>query len=268
MVWWTLAVVAGLAPRRLWPALEHHLPLRSAAAASGVVTLLAGIFIGVGGFLSFGTQLAGANNSWMLAQLAAPAKSGDAAVGLVPYGISVLTLFIFIFFTPAGLFALYLVTSGTLRALSAWIDEPIGDLALTSIDLAATTMFEKNRRERKQIARTRLEGTEKPDVLQTGEWAGLPDTDYVVLAARKKAEWDPGAIILTGSDWYKLGVPFDIQTPAGLRTAYPLKKMNTVEVVRRGIQYELPRLARQSSKGTQRPQSAQSSKDPDQSLRS
>jgi hypothetical protein len=38
------------------------------------------------------------------------------------------------------------------------------------------------------------------------------------------------------------GVPFDIETPSGLRTAYPLKKMETVEVVRRGIQYELPRL--------------------------
>ena len=44
------------------------------------------------------------------------------------------------------------------------------------------------------------------------------------------------------ADWYKLGEPFDIQTPAGLRTAYPLSKMETVEVVRRGIQYELPRL--------------------------
>ena len=49
-----------------------------------------------------------------------------------------------------------------------------------------------------------------------------------------------------------LGVPFDIQTPAGLRTAYPLKKMDTVEVVRRGIQYELPRLphARGNSQGS------------------
>jgi hypothetical protein len=58
--------------------------------------------------------------------------------------------------------------------------------------------------------------------------------DYVVLAARRKAEWNPGAIVMTSSDWYKLGVPFDIRTPAGLRTAYPVKKMETVEIVRRG----------------------------------
>jgi hypothetical protein len=46
--------------------------------------------------------------------------------------------------------------------------------------------------------------------------------------------------------------PFDMQTPAGLRTAYPLKKMDTVEVVRRGIQYDLPRL-----RGTSKPRAAQ-----------
>ena len=80
--------------------------------------------------------------------------------------------------------------------------------------------------------------------MRTGEWAGVPEFDYVVLAARKKSEWDTGAIILTSSDWYKLGAPFDMETPSGLRTAYPLKKMETVEVVRRGIQYELPHLPR------------------------
>ncbi len=243
-VLWFVAIVAGLAPRRFWPSLDVHLPLRSAAAVSGLVTLLAGIFFGVGGFLAFGTQLAGANNDWMLRQLAAAPARGDAAVGLVPYGMSVLTLFLFVFFTPAGLIFLYLVTTGALRAISAWLDDPLGDPLLTGIDLAATTMWHKNRGERRQIARTRLEGTDAPDVMRTGEWAGVPDFDYVVLAARKKPEWQTGAIILTSSDWYKLGVPFDMETPSGLRTAYPLKKMETVEVVRRGIQYKLPNLPR------------------------
>lgn len=247
-MWWIVAVVAGVAPCRVWPALERHLPLRSAAATSGLVTLLTGFFIGVGGFLTFATRLADANNNWMLAQLTAPATNRDASAGLLPYGVSMVTLFLFLFFTPTGLFALYMTTSGTLRAISAWFDDPRGDFVLTGIDWAATTMFQKNRRERRQIARERLEGADAPDVLRTGAWAGLPDADYVVLAARKKAEWNAGAIVMTSSDWYKLGVPFDIQSPAGLRTAYPLKKMETVEVVRRGIQYELPRLAPQRAK--------------------
>ncbi len=241
LILWLVAVVAGLAPRRFWTTLEIHLPLRSAAVVSGLVTLLTGVFLGVGGFLAFGGQLAGANNDWMLRQFTVAPARDNAVIGLVPYGMSVVTLFIFLFFTPTGLLALYLMTSGTLRAISAWLDDPMGDPALTSIHWAVTTLFEKNRRERRQIARERLEGANAPDVLRTGEWAGLPGVDYVVLAARKKAEWDAGAIILTSSDWYRLGVPFDLQTPDGLRTAYPLKKMDTVEVVRRGIQYELPR---------------------------
>jgi hypothetical protein len=252
---WIAAIVAGVAPRHFWPTFERWLPLRSAAVVSGIATLLAGFFIGVGGFFTFATRLASANNDWMLARLAAPPTTGDAAVGLVPYGMSVLTLFIFIFFTPTGLFALYLATSGTLRTISAHLDDPSGDFVLSALHWAATTMFEKNRQERRQIARERLEGEDAPDVLQTGAWAELPDTDYVVLAARKKAEWNAGAIVMTSSDWYKLGVPFDIQTPAGLRTAYPLKKMETVEVVRRGIQYELPRMRQrptQKSLNTQR----------------
>lgn len=245
---WIAALVAGLAPRRVWPTLERWLPLRSAAVVSGIATLLAGFFIGVGGFFTFAARLASANNDWMLARLAAAPTNGDAAVALVPYGMSMLTLFIFLFFTPTGLFALYLSTSGALRAIAAGLDDPHGDFVLSGLHWAATTMVEKNRRERRQIARRRLEGHDAADVLQTGAWAGLPDADYVVLAARRKAEWHAGAIVMTSTDWYKLGVPLDIQTPAGLRTAYPLKKMETVEVVRRGIQYELPRLAPQRAK--------------------
>ena len=49
-------------------------------------------------------------------------------------------------------------------------------------------------------------------------------------------------IVMTATDWYKLGVPFDLQTRSGLRTVYPLTKMNEVEVVRRGVRYELPKL--------------------------
>ena len=239
---WVAAVVAAVLPRRVWPSVERQLPIRSAAAASGLVTMLGGFFYGFGGFMTFATTLAGANNDWMLGRLAGPPAAGDEAAGFVPYGMSLLTLFIYLFFTPRGLFSTYVVVSGALRAISGYLDDPSGDPILTGIHWAATTTFEKNRRERRQIARERLEGSDAPDVLQTGAWAGLPDADYVVLAARKKAEWDAGAIVLTDSDWYRLGVPFDMQTPAGLRTAYPLKRMETAEVVRRGIRYELPRL--------------------------
>ena len=44
MVRWVAAVLAGVAPRRWWPSLERHLPMRSAAAVSGVATLAGGFF--------------------------------------------------------------------------------------------------------------------------------------------------------------------------------------------------------------------------------
>jgi hypothetical protein len=52
---------------------------------------------------------------------------------------------------------------------------------------------------------------------------------------------------MTSGDWYRLGVPFDMQTPAGLRTAYPIKKWESLEAVRRGIEYTLPRLTQNKS---------------------
>ena len=42
-----------------------------------------------------------------------------------------------------------------------------------------------------KIARERLEGADARDVLQAGKWAGI-DADFVVLAARRKAEWTKG----------------------------------------------------------------------------
>jgi hypothetical protein len=244
MMQWVAAVFAGIAPRQLWPALEPPLPLRRAAAVSGLVTMVAGFFYGFGGYMIFATRLASANNDWMIAKLSGPPSANDAAAGLLPYGVSVVTLFIYLFLTPRGLLSLYAAGSGLLRAISAAVDDPHGDFVLTGIAWVVTTAFAKNQTERRQISRRRLEGNDAPDILQTGEWAGLADTEYVVLSARRKDEWTAGATILTSTDWYRLGEPFDVQTPAGLRTAYPLKRMDAVEVVRRGIQYELPRLVK------------------------
>jgi hypothetical protein len=240
---WLVALVLGAAPRRVWHRLEPPLPLSRTAAAAGLLTLILGFVVGIPGFFAFAQQEGAANNDWMLRQLAAPPGTNDAAVGMVPYGMSVLSLFFFLFFTPTGLIALYLVTSGTIRAVAAFIDveDARGDFVLSAVHRVWTTAATRYRQAAARSARQRLEGEARPDILQTGAWAGV-DADYVVLASRRKPEWTAGAIILTGTEWYKLGAPFDIETPAGLRTAYPLTRMETVEVVRRGIEYELPRL--------------------------
>jgi len=248
LAWWLLALIVCAAPRRIWDRIDPRFPLRRAATASGVLTLAGGFFFGVDQFLKFGGRLADANNTWMLHQLSKPAGPNDAQVGFVPYGISVVTVFIFLFFTPAGLASMYLVISGAARAISAVVDDPRGDPLISLADWIGTTAWTRNRDERQKIARERQEGADAPDVLRTGDWAELHGVDYVVLSARRKPDWHAGAIVLTSTDWYRLGVPFDMETPAGLRTAYPLTKMETVEVVRRGIQYELPRLIPSATK--------------------
>jgi len=243
---WAAALVVGAAPRPLWRWLEPPLPLHRTAFPSGLLTLGVGFVYGVPGFFAYASSVASDDNDWMLRRLALPPQLGDSAVGLVPYGVSILTLFLYLFLTPRGLVSLYLAASGSIRAVAAFFDpsDARGDFVLTAIYSAVTSVWQGARRTRTRLARERLEGEERPDVLQTGEWAQV-DADYVVLASRKKAEWTAGAIIMTSTDWYKLGEPFDIDTPAGLRTAYPLNRMEAVEVVRRGIRYDLPRLARQ-----------------------
>jgi hypothetical protein len=247
IVSWLVAVVACALPRRVWPRVERTLPLRLAAPAGGLVTCGAGCAIGIVGFFTFASQLADANNTWMLNMLSKAPTSADHAVGLVPYGMSVITLFLFLFFTPAGLLSIYLTGSGFVRSVAAWFDEPIGDPILTGIHAATTRLVSKHRAKSSRAAREELEGAEVPDALYAGDWAGL-DVDYVLVASRRKPEWHAGAIVMTSEEWYKLGVPFDKQTSGGLRTVYPLKKMETVEVVRRGIQYELPQLRKSGPK--------------------
>src|SRR5437867_10414779 len=145
-----LAVLAGILPERVWPRLDSRLPLQRAAFLSGIATLSVGFFLGFAGFLRFLTRTADANNSWMLRQLSSGASDSAA---LVPYAFSVLSLFYYVFLTPLGLLCTYLVVSGSLRAISGFIDDPRGDFILSIAYWAATTAWTKNRNERARIAR-------------------------------------------------------------------------------------------------------------------
>ena len=134
-----------------------------------------------------------------------------------------------------------------LGAISAYVDDPRGDPLLSGIHWAVTSIADANARDRRRIARENREGAEARDMLATGEWAGLT-ADYVVIASRRKPEWTAGAIVMTSQDWYRLGDPVDTELNGVLRTLYPLTKLDAVEVVRRGIQYELPPLTRRMTK--------------------
>ncbi|PYR59061.1 MAG: hypothetical protein DMF91_15695 [Acidobacteria bacterium] len=252
MAEWMGAVVAGAAPRRLWHRLEPPLPLAATAVPAGLFTFVLGFVIGVPGFFAYAEAAADTNNTWMLQNISRVAAKDANYLTTGPVAISVLTLFAFLFLTPLGLLTTYLITTGAVRAVSAMVDDPRGDPILSGVYWGTTSLIAGAKRTSRQRARERLEGPEVPDRLVTGESAGLT-ADYVVIASRRKPEWEAGAIILTSTDWYRLGTPIDADMENGLRTLYPLTKLDAVEVVRRGIQYELPRLSQRSM---QKPQKA------------
>src|SRR5258706_16247835 len=197
MLAWMAALFVGAAPRRVWPVLERYFPITRTVALAGGLTLLAGLFAGVGGFFDFATRTAGANNSWMLRTLA---SGGPDNAALVPYGMSVVTLFIFLFFTPIGWLSLYLMVSGFLRAVSAWLDDPRGDPLLSIIDGAAVRFAEGRRQRSARETRERREGAAPPDVLVAGppppppaERGGTPpppqnagSPDAALISAKKR----------------------------------------------------------------------------------
>lgn len=243
---WLIALVAGAAPRRLWHRLEPQLPLAAAAVHAGLFTFALGFVIGVPGFFAYAEGAADSNNAWMLRSInLVDAKDvNDVTTG--PVAISILTPFAFLCLTPLGLLTTYFITTGALRAVSAMVDDPRGDPILSAAHWGATPLTAQIKRDARRHARERLEGPEVPDRLVTGESAGLT-ADYVVIASRRKTEWEAGAIILTSTDWYRVGTPIEAEMENGLRTLYPLTKLDAVEVVRRGIQYELPRLSTRRS---------------------
>ena len=95
---------------------------------------------------------------------------------------------------------------------------------------------------RAEAVRHRAEGPVVADRLYTGDWAGLEGVDFVVVASRRKPDWTRGTFVITSDKWYTLGDPFDLHLPQGLRTVYPLTEQKVMEVLRRGVAYELPPL--------------------------
>lgn len=216
------------------------------SGASALVTMVAGGVAGARGFIDYARAAASAANdaTWELAarQIRGEIPPDVEITTAGPVAISALSLVAFLFFTPLGLFSLYLAASGAVRLVSAWVDDPFGDPILTGLDRLLNRTGRRMTESHRRRARERAEGPEVPDRLFTGEWAGMPDVTCVVVSSRRKAGWTRGVFVITSGPWYTLGEPFDLELPEGLRTVYPLREQTTNEVLREGVRYELPRL--------------------------
>lgn len=229
-----LAIVAGFLPVawwQRWPSVQ----IRRFAVASAFVTMFAGFAIGVPGFLRYAERLGG------IASAAIMSGSSDKT----PQAFSALAPLLFALTTPLGLFSSYLVVSGFIRVLAGYVDDPCGDPLVSLVVRVATRSAHARRARSAAHDRLRREGAEVPDRLYSGEWANLPQADYVIVSSRRKPGWDAGVFVITSEKWYRLGVPFDMELPEGLRTVYPITALETVEVLRKGVPYELPPLSRQ-----------------------
>ena len=217
-----IALVAALLPKRRWD--DWDLPIANVVFTSSLLTCLGGAALGITGFFTHMSAILAAR------EFTAPPFMMPAYFG-------------YVFFTPRGLFSLYLTISGLLRALGWFIDEAFGDPILTGVDTLLHRGATARRAANEHQARERMERADEPDRLHDGEWAGVPDATYVVVAARRKTGWTKGTWVITTDGWYTLGEPFDRPTPNGLRTIYPLTlQTTTLEVLRKGVSYELPPL--------------------------
>lgn len=232
------AMAAALLPLRHWRALPYWIPVQRAAFASGLLTLFAGAAIGIPGFL----EHAAANVSFLNQTVVDDAMRNPAAGysrGMVQ-GFAGLSIFTFLFLTPAGLVTLYLIGSGGTRAAAAWFDDPIGDPLLTGADYLLGSSRERRQRDRERRTRDALEGPEVPDRAVSSAAAGLPPCDIVIVASRRKEGWENGVTVFTADAAYRIGQPVERTIAGRLRTCYPLTEHKDFEAVRKSVHYDLP----------------------------
>lgn len=239
------AVVAGVLPRRYWRDLEAHLPMRQAAALSGLATMLAGVVIGIPAYFAYVSANASQATTLMLESTGwlTPAANATPVAPEMAQAMwlnSFLAPVTFLVLTPTGLTTAYLFATGFFRAVSAWVDEARGDPLLTLGDSVAVRWREQRASRRAAAARERLEGPAVPDRILTGPQAGMAGAELVVIASRRKPGWEAGVFVITDRAWYRLGAPAERDTPAGLRTLYPLTEVRDQEVLRKGVRYDFP----------------------------
>jgi hypothetical protein len=215
------ALPFALLPKRMWD--DWDLPIGSVVLPSAFLTLFGGAALGITGYFSYMSAVL-STSYWVSPPLMLPAFFG------------------YVFFSPRGLFSLYVTISGLIRAVAWYIDEPHGDPLLTGLDHLWRRRRGQRAERRQTHQRHALEGAEEPDRRYDGDWAGLAGVDCVIVSARRKPQWTKGTFVITSDGWFTLGEPFDRPMPNGLRTVYPLTRQTTPDVVRKSVQYELPPL--------------------------
>ena len=233
-------IAAAMLPARLWPHLDQYLPVTESAFPASLLTFLAGAAIGIPGFLNHATQQASLNTQAMLDAATSTAPGALSVDSSMSVGMTSLSLFTFLLLTPQGWATMYLGLTGFVRAVGAGFDDPHGDLVLTLVDAGIVRTFRNRRARKKRVNREALEGTDVPDRVVPGNQVGLPGAPIVVVASRRKPDWDTGTVVITSRAAYRVGDIVERTIHGKLRTLYPLTEHKDFEVFRRTVRYEVP----------------------------
>ncbi len=239
-------IAAAMLPSRLWPRLDAWVPASACAAPAAIVTIFAAGAIGFPGFFRHAeaqssSTTAAAFDAVERQVTGRGPRVPDIAMA-APLAISSLSLFTFLFLTPTGWLTAYLAVSGVVRAASAALDDPFGDPILTGFDAGIRRLTASVRARRARRAREALEGPEVPDRALRGAAAGFVDAELVIVASRPKPDWTPGTVVVSTDAFYRIGAPVERMLPQGLRTLYPLTRYADLQVIRRSVEYDMPRI--------------------------
>jgi len=223
-------------PARYW----HE--IRSGAIISIFLTLAAGVFVGLRGLLAYAGRASELAAKVMLEGGAPGAGGADQSAQMVAAMQSpVLAALAFLFFTPTGWLADYLVLSAIFRTMTLAADNPWGDPVLEGLDRLVRDKSGELREKQAAEAREKAEGPEVPDrVLECRKFAGK-EADYVVVASRRKPGWTLATTVIADSVRLRIGDPREITIEGWLRTCYPLKIIRDIQVDRRIVHYEWPK---------------------------
>jgi hypothetical protein len=231
----------ALAPARYWRDLERRADVRQYAMVSAILTLLAGIIIGVPAFLRHASTAASAASRLTVEAATAQIQRPDGPEVTTLFARVLNAMFVMTFVaTPAGFVTTYLACSGLFRVACASFDDPIGDPALTLLDSTVRQLRVRAAGSLERTQQRRRFGSAVPDEVVRAAAAGFANADFVVIASRPKERWTADVVIIADDGAYRVVDVVERTIDRHARVLYVLRRKTDSEIMRRTIRYALP----------------------------
>lgn len=234
-----IEMFAALLPRRYWHRFEQTWRLCPRPGLSSLAGLVVGIGIAIPAFVRHVGN--GTTSATALTLMAAAHQIhhpvAHEVTSTLTQTLSLLSFATFIA-TPVGLLATYCLASGLLRSACAYLDDPMGDPALTLADGLVRHGLKAAARVRARVVQRLKFGAVVADRLTDGAAVDSRDVDVAVLASRPKAGWSVGTMVLMDKGCYRIVNVKECNVDSRLWVAYLLCRKTDAEIIRRMVRYE------------------------------